>query len=75
MPTTQVSLEELKNRYPNGIKKEGYGCYYFLDYDGELGYFIQLANGNFENEAGYVDFFTMCEEELEDMRAIMKEIG
>jgi len=75
MPITQVSLEELQNRYPNGIKKEGHGCYYFLDYDGDLGYFIQLANGNFEDEAGYVDFDAISEDELEDIREVMKEIG
>ena len=75
MPTTQISLEEIQNRYPNGIKKEGYGCYYFVDYDGDLGYYIQLANGNFEDEVQYVDFDTMSDDEAEEIRLIQAQIA
>jgi len=75
MPTTQLSLQDVQNRYPNGIKKEGYGCYYFVDYDGDLGYFIQLANGSFEDNVQYVDFDTMSDNEREDIMGIYKEIA
>ena len=75
MPITQLSLQDVQNRYPNGIKKEGYGCYYFVDYDGDLGYFIQLVDGSFEDNVQYVDFDTMSEDEAEELRIIQAHIA
>ena len=67
---TELSLQDVQDRYPTGVYSVRHGCYYFLDQDGELGYFIGLQNGNFENEVGYVDFDTMNEVEAEELRLL-----
>ena len=72
---TELSLQDVTNRYPSGVYSARHGCYYFVDYDGDLGYFIQLANGSFEDNVQYVDFDTMSDDEREDIEAILKEIG
>ena len=68
--TLQVSLSDLIESYPSGVYSERYGCFYFVDYDGEFGYHSQLTNGNFESGPGYVDFDTMEESEADNIRMI-----
>ena len=58
-----LSLSELQNRYPSGVYSEAHGCFYFLDYDHDLGYYIQYANGQFESETQYVDLDTLADDE------------
>ena len=65
--TESISLEEVTNRYPDGCYSEAHGCYYFMDYDGEVGYFIQNADNSFESEVQYVDFDTMSGDERSDV--------
>jgi hypothetical protein len=48
-------LAALQMAYPSGLYSEDHGCFYFLDHDGDLGYFIAYENGTFEDEAQYVD--------------------
>jgi hypothetical protein len=72
--TLQVSLSDLSDSYPSGVYSERYGCFYFLDYDGELGYFIQYENGMFETEVQCVDLDTMSEDEADEIRMIEDSI-
>ena len=71
----QVSLEDLQNRYPDGVYSHRHGCYYFVDYDGNLGYFLALTNGNFEDEVDYVDFDAMNEVEAEELRLLQAHLA
>lgn len=72
---TELSLQDVQDRYPSGVYSARHGCYYFLDMDGELGYYIALANGNFEDEVGYVDFDTMNEVEAEELRLLVAHLA
>ena len=67
-----ISLDELQTIYPDGFHSKQHGCYYFLDYDGEAGYFIELRNGEFENDTNYVELDTMGED---DRREVEKELA
>ena len=71
----QVSLVYLQDRYPDGVYSHRHGCYYFVDYDGNLGYFHALTNGNFEDEVEYVDFDTMNEVEAEELRLLQAHLA
>ncbi len=68
---TTLSLNDVTDRYPDGFYSENHGCYYIMDYDGDAAYFIQLSNGNFEEEVNYVDFDTMSKE---DKTAVLQEL-
>ena len=70
-----LSLSELQNRYPSGVYSEDHGCFYFLDYDNELGYFIQYTNGNFESEIQYVDLDTLADDERSACEAVAAQIA
>ena len=70
-----TTLEALKDAYPGGEYCEEHGCFYFMDYDGELGYFIQYNTGEFENEANYVDFDTLSEDEVKEIREFAANIN
>ena len=70
MTTTLLSLTEVENAYPSGVHSVRHGCYYFLDMDGDLGYFIQYENGKFESEVNYVEFDTIDEDVAEECRRI-----
>ena len=72
---TLLSLSDLQNRYPAGVYSEEHGCYYFLDYDQELGYFIQYTHGNFESETQYVDLDTLADDEREECEAVALAIA
>ncbi len=54
-----ISLTDLKAAHPYGVYSEHHGCYYTLDYDMEMGYFIQLNDGSFESDWNFVDLDTM----------------
>ena len=70
-----LSLTELQNRYPSGIQSEAHGCFYFLDYDNELGYFIQYENGQYESETQYVDFDILADDEREECESVASLIS
>ena len=72
---TPLSLTELENAYPNGFQSFLHGCYYFLDQDGDLGYFIQYVDGKFEPEVQYVDFDTLAENERAECEVIAEYIS
>lgn len=72
---TELSLQDVQNRYPCGVYSVRHGCYYFLDYDGDLGYYIGLQNGNFDEECGYVDFDTMNEVEAEELNLLKAHLA
>ena len=66
-----ISLEEVQLRYPDGYHSVKHGCYYFADYDGEIGYYIQNADNSFEDQVNYVDFELLSDEERE---AVITEV-
>ena len=70
-----LTLKEVEDRYPNGIYVPRHGAYYFLDMDGELGLFIGMADGTFENEVNYVEFDTIDEDDAEECRRIQAYIS
>ena len=67
---SSISLQDVISRYPNGAYIPGRACYYFIDYDGELGFFVELSNGRFEDDVTYVNFDTVDEEERRKCRFI-----
>lgn len=73
--TLRLSLDDIENAYPNGILSERHGCYYFLDMDGDLAYYIQYENGMFEPEVQYVDIDTLAENEAEECNLIAAHIA
>ena len=54
-----MTLTDLQTAHPYGVYSERHGCYYTLDYDNEMGYFIQLNDGSFESDWNFVDLDTM----------------
>ena len=70
---SELTLEQLRDRY-DGVYSEWRGCYYFVDYDGDLGYFTQLVNGNFEDEVHYVDIDTFAEDEVEEITKLQAQL-
>lgn len=75
MQLNSLTLSDCGDRYPNGIYVSSLGCYYFVDYDGDLGYFIGLEDGSFEDETHYVDFDTMSDEDAANIRKIQEKIA
>ena len=73
--STLVSFNEIENAYPNGMLSERHGCYYFLDQDGELAYFIQYENGMFEPETQYTDLDTLSPMERYECELIASHIA
>ena len=73
--TSLLSFTELQNAYPNGVFSARHGCYYFLDQDGDLAYFIQYVDGTFEPEVQYVDIDTLAEDEAEECNLISAHIA
>jgi len=69
-----LSLTELRTSHPSGVYSEAHGCYYFLDHDNELGYFIQYNNGLFENEPNWVEFDTLADDERQECETIAQTI-
>ena len=75
MTVATFTLSEMETSYPCGVYVARHGSYYFVDQDGELGYFIALADGTFESEVGYVDFDTIDEDDAEECRRIQAYIA
>lgn len=73
--STLLSFDNIEAAYPNGILSERHGCYYFLDQDEELAYFIQYENGNFESEPQYVDLDTLSDIERHECELIAAHIA
>ena len=73
--STLLNLTELQDRYPSGLYSEEHGCFYFLDYDNELGYFIQYTDGNFEPQTQYVDFDTLADDERSECESVAAQIA
>ena len=72
---TLLTLEEVETAYPNGFISERHGCYYFLDQDEELAYFIQYDNGKYESETQYVDLDTLSDIERHECELIAAHIA
>ena len=73
--TSLLSFTELQNAYPNGVFSARHGCYYFLDQDSDLAYFIQYIDGTFEPEVQYVDIDTLAEDEVKECKLIAAHIA
>ena len=65
--TNTLTLDQLQDRYTDGVYCADHGCFYFVDYDSELGYFIESAtNGVFFPETEYVDY-DLLEEDVKEV--------
>jgi len=73
--STLLNLTDLQDRYPSGVYSEEHGCFYFLDYDNELGYFIQYTDGQFEPETQYVDLDTLADDERQECESVAAQIA
>ena len=72
--TKMITLEKLQEAHPWGVYSEQHGCYYSMDYDNELGYFIEYTNGQFENDWNWVELDTLDEELREEVELIASHI-
>ena len=72
--TTLLTIEELNNSHPSGEYSPEFGCYFFVDHDGELGYFIQYSNEQFEAEPQWADLDTLADDERIELETIMNRI-
>ena len=70
-----LTLTELQDAHPAGVYFADHGCFYFLDYDGELGYFIEYTNGDFEKDANWVDLDTLADDEREECLRVAATIA
>lgn len=69
-----LSLSSLKDAHPAGEYRADHGCYYFVDQDNDLGYYIQYNDGKFEDEANWVDIDTLDEVERADCENVLSLI-
>ena len=69
-----ISLAELQEAHPYGVYYKPHGSYYTVDYDNELGYFIQLVDGSFETQWNWVDFDTLEETVSDELELLAKNI-
>ncbi len=70
-----MTLTDLQTAHPYGVYSEHHGCYYTLDYDMEMGYFIQLNDGSFESDWNFVDFDTLDENTCNELELIVSHIA
>ena len=70
-----MTFTELQTAHPYGEYSERNGCYYTLDYDQELGYFRQLADGTFETDWNWVDFDVMSDSDVEYILDLAKKVS
>ena len=70
-----LTIEQLNTAHPSGEYYPEHGCYYFIDHDGDLGYFIQYNTGEFENEANWVDIDTLEEDLQREVLAVAHRIS
>jgi len=69
-----MTLTDLQTAHPYGVYSERHGCYYTLDYDNEMGYFIQLNDGSFEKDWNFVDFDTLDENTCNELELIVSHM-
>ena len=69
-----MTLTDLQTAHPYGVYYKEHGSYYTMDYDNELGYFIQLVDGSFETEWNWVDFDTLDEDTCKELELVAKDI-
>jgi len=69
-----MTLTELQTAHPYGVYYKPHGSYYTMDYDNELGYFIQLVDGSFETQWNWVDFDTLDEDTCKELELLTKDI-
>ncbi len=69
-----MTLTDLQTAHPYGVYSELHGCYYTLDYDMEMGYFIQLNDGSFESDWNFVDFDTLDDNLRDELEVIANNI-
>ena len=69
-----MTLTDLQTAHPYGVYSEHHGCYYTLDYDMEMGYFIQLNDGSFEKDWNFVDFDTLDENTCNELELIVSHM-
>ena len=72
--TKYLTIEELNNAHPSGEYSPEFGCYFFVDHDCELGYFIQYGEGDFEPEPQWADLDTLADDERLELETIMNRI-
>ena len=73
--TKLLTFEQVQTSYPSGVYSEDHGCYFFLDQDDELGYFIQYSNDHFEDEPQWADLDTLADDERAECEAIAEQIA
>ena len=69
-----LTIEQLNTAHPSGEYYPEHGCYYFVDHDGDLGYFIQYENDTFESEPQWVDLDTLADDERLECEAVAHRI-
>ena len=69
------SLESLQQAHPSGIRSDEFGCFFFIDYDGDLGYFIESTDGTFEPLPDWVELDTLADDERLPIIAIAERIA
>ena len=69
-----LTLNDLKDRYVDGLHYPQHGCFYFMDYDNELGYFIEMNDGTFENDVNYVDLDTLDDDVYQQVQLAMYQM-
>ena len=69
-----MTLTELQTAHPYGVYSERFGCYYTLDYDMEMGYFIELNDGSFDKDWNFVDFDTLGDNLRDELEVIANNI-
>ena len=73
--SNSLTIEQLNIAHPSGEYCPEHGCYYFIDQDGDLGYFIQYVNDSFESEAQWVDIDTLDEDLQTEVLAVAHRIS
>ena len=73
--SNSLTIEQLNTAHPSGEYYPEHGCYYFVDHDGDLGYFIQYNTGGFECEPQWVDIDTLDEDLQREVLAVAHRIS
>ena len=73
--SNSLTIEQLNTAHPSGEYYPEHGCYYFVDHDGDLGYFIQYNTGGFECEPQWVDIDTLDEDLQTEVLAVAHRIS
>ena len=73
--SNSLTIAQLNTAHPSGEYYPEHGCYYFVDHDGDLGYFIQYNTGGFECEPQWVDIDTLDEDLQTEVLAVAHRIS